>query len=122
MPKMTPEIKAKLARWHNMTPEFIADELGSTRDKIKDLKQDEELLKTVLESKVPNIPEFNIHTDAIAGESHILSYTIFKTSRFSQEKAKEFLTEEQWNQCFNVSEVKQVRTTARKKQDEETNS
>jgi len=111
MKRLTPELKEHLARLHNYTPALLIDELGVIRSKTKALKEDEELIKQVLDSKLQDDTQLDVDKDALSGKNYILQ--IIKTSRatFSQEKAKTFLTPEQFEQCFTSSPVTQYRVT-----------
>lgn len=120
MPKrLTPELKQKLNNLHNATAENLIDELGDLRKRQKALKEEEELIKTVLEPKLKSAKEFNPNTDIIRGQKFDLQVIKTTVSRFNQEKAKEFLTPEQIEQCYVTSEMTQYRTHRRDEPTEE---
>lgn len=110
--RITDELKAKLAAMHNATPSFLCDELGIVRAKMKMLKDEEDLVKTVLSAKLANMEKdkkFFPDQDAIKGEKYILQVIKTSVARFSQELAKKFLTEEQVAECYVTSDMTQYR-------------
>lgn len=110
MPKrLTDDLKAKLASMHNATPSFLCDELGNVRAQIKVLQEEESLIKTVLATKLENNQNFQPDKEAIKGGRYILQVIKTKVSRFSQEAAKKFLSEDQFNSCFVESDMTQYR-------------
>jgi hypothetical protein len=110
--RLTPVLKDKLHRFHNMGPKELIDELGTLRAREKALKDEEDLVKTVLTSKLESEPEtVDFSKVALAGTRYTLQ--VIKTIRatFSGEKAKQFLTDEQIEACTVKTEVTQYRTT-----------
>lgn len=110
--RLTEDLKAKLAAMHNATPDFLTDELGNVRAKQKVLKDEEDLIKTVLTTKLETMEKdkkFFPSQDAIKGSKYILQVIKTTVARFSQDKAKEFLTPEQFEQCFVSSPMTQYR-------------
>jgi len=110
--RITDDLKAKLASMHNATPNFLCDELGIVRAKMKSLKDEEDLIKTVLSAKLANMEndkKFFPAQDAIKGDRYILQVIKTSVARFSQELAKKFLTEEQAAECYVTSEMTQYR-------------
>lgn len=112
--RLTPVLKEKLQRFHNQGASELIDELGVLRAREKALKDEMDLVKTVLNTKLEQeAKEKSVDFSAVAFAGKRYTLQVIKTVRstFSGEKAREFLTPEQIEACTSSTEVTQYRTT-----------
>lgn len=110
--RLTPVLKEKLQRFHNQGSAELIDELGTLRAREKALKDEMDLVKTVLNSKLEEEAK-TVDFSAVALQGSRYTLQVIKTVRstFSGERAREFLTPEQIEACTSTTEVTQYRTT-----------
>jgi hypothetical protein len=116
--RLTTELKEKLKNLHNQSAENLIDELGDLRARSKALKEEEDLIKTVLEPKLKAAKEFNPNQDLISGRRYNLAVIKTFQTRLDTEAVRKVLTEDQLKECEKTIPITQYRTT--KKDDPQT--
>lgn len=109
MAKMTKETLERLRKLQKMSANELTDELGEYRQQKKEAETEEGLIKTVLKTKLKDV-NINLAEQVLEGKKYELNVSTTSRRSLNAEKVKQFLTEEQLEQCYNTTEVTTYRT------------